>query len=92
MRNVLTLPQAMPKAQKMAYRSDLIDLQLFLHVVEAGSITNGFRRPDGGAVQISRGAPLTPDHARGGHVLLELRKQLLVSQPSRHFGAFPARC
>jgi molybdate transport repressor ModE-like protein len=43
MRNVLTLPQAMPKAQKMAYRFDLIDLQLFLHVVEAGSITHGAR-------------------------------------------------
>lgn len=43
MRNVLRLPQAPPKAA-MAHRFDLIDLQLFLHVAEATSITHGARR------------------------------------------------
>ncbi len=41
MRNVLRLPQVQPKAPFMSTRFDLIDLQLFVHVAEAGSITHG---------------------------------------------------
>ncbi len=44
MRNVLTLPQAEPKAGTMAVRYDLIDLRLFVNVAEAASITHGARR------------------------------------------------
>ena len=42
MRNVLSVPQVQPKAlPSMSTRFDLIDLRLFVHVAEAGSITHG---------------------------------------------------
>lgn len=48
MRKMLSVPQAWPKAHsdgpKMSVRFDLTDLQLFLHVAEAGSITHGANR------------------------------------------------
>jgi molybdate transport repressor ModE-like protein len=47
MRKMLSLPQAKPKAHEaaaMLLRFDLTDLQLFLHIAEAGSITHGASR------------------------------------------------
>ena len=45
MRNVLSVPQAQPKAGlTMSIRFDLTDLRLFVHVAEAGSITHGAAR------------------------------------------------
>ena len=42
MRNVLSVPQVLTKALfPMSPRFDLIDLRLFVHVAEAGSITHG---------------------------------------------------
>jgi DNA-binding transcriptional LysR family regulator len=43
MRNMLTVPQAQPKAHLML-RYDLIDLQLFLHIADVASITHGAHR------------------------------------------------
>jgi|EndMetStandDraft_3_1072993.scaffolds.fasta_scaffold43485_3 molybdate transport repressor ModE-like protein len=44
MRNVLSLPKAFPKAQKMPIRFDLVDLRLFVHVADSGSITHAASR------------------------------------------------
>jgi DNA-binding transcriptional LysR family regulator len=81
MRKMLSLPQASPKADscgpKMTIRFDLTDLQLFLHVAEAGSITHGAGRTNMAlasaserihAMEDALGVPLLERKRRGVHL------------------------
>ena len=79
-----TLPQALPKARRLmktSMRFDLVDLRLFLFVVEASSITHGAARAGMalasaservrlmeeslGVPLLERASPRRPHHGRG---------------------------